>query len=521
MTQSTLSVRARLSIAFGSLAVLVLIVSGIAAYSLKDITSRLNDFSEGAALASHIESAVGRRAIAARNLVLIPASEDPAHEHQQVIESHQEATEHLAELQAWVTRSAHLSETERQLVRNIADIEARYGPVALAIVKLAMDGEREAAIARMNKDCRPLLAQLIQATTALSAASAQQGLQLREESTQRAQTQQMLLWGVSLFALLYAMTSGWRLTRSINRPLQHAVAVANQIANGQLNNAVHIEREDETGLLLKALERMQHSLASTVRSVRQGANNVATASSEIAQGTLDLSSRTEGQASALAETASAMAQLGGTVNHNASSAAQANQLAQQASNVAQQGGATVAQVIGTMNDISQSSRKIVDIIAVIDGIAFQTNILALNAAVEAARAGEQGRGFAVVAGEVRTLAQRSAAAAREIKQLITDSVERVEQGTTLVNQAGTTMDEVVTSIRRVSDIVAEISAASREQSAGVTQVGMAVTHMDTTTQQNAALVEEMSAATASLNTQAQELVQAVAVFQLERGHSAG
>ena len=514
MSLSTLSVRTRLSVAFGSLAVLVLIVSGIAAYSLNDITSRLNDFSEGAALASHIESAVDRRAIAARNLVLIPASEDPTQEHRKVTQAHEDATQRLAQLQAWVTRSAHMTEAERQLVRDIAEVEARYGPVALAIVKLALEGEREAAIARMNEDCRPLLAQLMQATNAFSAASAQRGQQLREESAQRADTQKMLLWGASLFALLYAVSSGWRLIRSINRPLQHAVAVANQIASGQLNNPVHIEREDETGLVLKALERMQHSLASTVRSVRQGAHNVATASAEIAQGTLDLSSRTEGQASALEETASAMAELDGTVNHNASSAAQANQLAQQASNVAQQGGATVTQVIGTMNDISQSSRKIVDIIAVIDGIAFQTNILALNAAVEAARAGEQGRGFAVVAGEVRTLAQRSAAAAREIKQLIIDSVERVEQGTTLVNQAGTTMDEVVTSIRRVSDIVAEISAATREQSAGVSQVGKAVTHMDATTQQNAALVEEMSAATANLNVQAQELVHAVAVFDL-------
>jgi methyl-accepting chemotaxis protein len=262
------------------------------------------------------------------------------------------------------------------------------------------------------------------------------------------------------------------------------------------------------------MEAMTQSLVSVVSNVRQGSEGVATASAEIAQGNNDLSARTEQQASALEQTAASMEELGSTVRQNADSARTANQLAVSASTIAVEGGNVVGQVVETMRDINTSSRKISDIIQVIDGIAFQTNILALNAAVEAARAGEQGRGFAVVASEVRSLAGRSADAAKEIKSLIVASVERVEHGTALVDRAGTTMTEVVNSIKRVTDIVGEISAASNEQALGVAQVGEAVTQMDQTTQQNAALVEEMAAAASSLKSQAQELVQTVAVFQL-------
>ena len=271
------------------------------------------------------------------------------------------------------------------------------------------------------------------------------------------------------------------------------------------------------GQLLQALLQMRDNLARVVSGVRGYAEGVSTASAEIAQGNHDLSSRTESQASALEETAASMEQLNATVRQNADSAQQASQLAASASTVAVQGGEVVAQVVDTMHGINESSRKIADIIGVIDGIAFQTNILALNAAVEAARAGEQGRGFAVVASEVRSLAGRSAEAAKEIKQLITDSVQRVEQGSQLADKAGSTMTEVVGAIRRVTDIMGEISAASREQSSGVAQVGEAVTQMDQATQQNAALVEESSAAASSLSQQAGDLVQAVAVFKLA-GH---
>lgn len=316
-------------------------------------------------------------------------------------------------------------------------------------------------------------------------------------------------------AVAIAIAAAVWIIRSIQRPLHSAMEVANQVAEGDLTAKIDVRNQDELGLLLAALQRMQASLVQTVHNVRTGAEGVASASHQIAMGNADLSSRTEEQASALEQTAASMEELGSTVRQNADNARQANQLALNASSVALQGGEVVGQVVDTMRGINESSRKIADIIGVIDSIAFQTNILALNAAVEAARAGEQGRGFAVVAGEVRNLAQRSAEAAKEIKSLITDSVERVEQGSMLVDKAGSTMSEVVTSIRRVTDIVGEISAASSEQSQGVAQVGEAVTQMDQTTQQNAALVEESAAAADSLRKQAQDLVDAVAVFKLD------
>mgnify|MGYP000933765596 CR=1 FL=1 len=310
----------------------------------------------------------------------------------------------------------------------------------------------------------------------------------------------------------------WIIPRSVTLPVRQAVSMAQRIADGDLGHPVVVQGKDELAQLLHSLEVMRSKLASVVTKVRQGSESVATASAEIAQGNHDLSSRTEHQASALEETAASMEELGSTVKQNADAARQANQLAQSASTVAVQGGEVVAQVVDTMKGINESSRKIADIISVIDGIAFQTNILALNAAVEAARAGEQGRGFAVVASEVRSLAGRSAEAAKEIKNLIGASVERVEHGSALVDRAGTTMTEVVNSIRRVTDIMGEISVASNEQSLGVSQVGEAVGQMDQTTQQNAALVEQMAAAASSLKSQANDLVQVVAAFKLGAGN---
>ncbi|MCU1500182.1 MAG: methyl-accepting chemotaxis protein [Acidimicrobiales bacterium] len=327
----------------------------------------------------------------------------------------------------------------------------------------------------------------------------------------------MWLAVLGVLAIALGAVLALSLTRSITRPLASAVTAANEFADGDLTVEMRVEGRDETAQLLHAMERMRQNLAHVVANVRQGSESVATASAQIAQGNNDLSARTEQQASALEQTAASMEQLGSTVKQNAGSAGQANQLAMTASTVAVRGGAVVGQVVETMKGINESSRKISDIISVIDGIAFQTNILALNAAVEAARAGEQGRGFAVVASEVRSLAGRSAQAAKEIKSLISASVERVVQGTALVDQAGTTMTEVVDAIRRVTDIMGEISVASRQQSAGVSQVGEAVTQMDQATQQNAALVEQMAAAASSLRSQAQELVQVVAVFKLTGG----
>ena len=382
---------------------------------------------------------------------------------------------------------------------------------------LAQKGQKDEAIKLLEEKLRP--AQLDYQKTLREQVEFQAQLTTeagREaDSAASALQRDVLIAGVAAIAV--AIFLAFAIIRSITRPLAQAVQAADRVAAGDLSGDIVVQSQDETGQLLSALQRMQQSLVTTVTTVRGNAESVASASAQIASGNNDLSARTEQQASALEETAASMEELGSTVRQNADNARQANQLALSASTVAVQGGDVVAEVVETMKGINASSSKIADIISVIDGIAFQTNILALNAAVEAARAGEQGRGFAVVAGEVRSLAQRSAEAAKEIKSLITASVERVEQGTLLVDKAGATMTEVVASIRRVTDIMGEISAASSEQSAGVGQVGEAVTQMDQATQQNAALVEEMAAAASSLNSQAGELVNAVAVFRLAAG----
>ncbi|GAB3467419.1 methyl-accepting chemotaxis protein [Massilia terrae] len=322
------------------------------------------------------------------------------------------------------------------------------------------------------------------------------------------------LSGMAL-GLVLAAVVGTMLVRGIVRPLEEAVRIAHAVAQGDLTQQIEVRSKDETGRLMQALQEMTQGLARIVSHVRGGTDTIATAAGQIAAGNLDLSSRTEQQAAALEQTASSMEELTSTVQQNAENARQANVLAVSASEVAGKGGEVVAEVVDTMGAINESAKKIVDIIAVIDGIAFQTNILALNAAVEAARAGEQGRGFAVVAGEVRSLAQRSASAAKEIKSLIDDSVDKVQAGTMLVDQAGATMAEIVQSVSRVTDIMAEITAASQEQTSGIEQVNTAVTQMDQTTQQNAALVEEASAAAQQLREEADGLARAVGTFQID------
>jgi methyl-accepting chemotaxis protein-1 (serine sensor receptor) len=315
--------------------------------------------------------------------------------------------------------------------------------------------------------------------------------------------------------LLAALGSYFSLRRSIGSPLTEALGHFEAIASGDLGRQVNVRSRDEMGQLLKGVANMQKSLIHTVRSVRSGSESIATATRQIAAGNIDLSSRTEEQASALQETATSMDHLTGTVKNNAENARQASQLAADASEIATRGNAVVCEVVSTMGDINQSSAKIANIIAIIEGIAFQTNILALNAAVEAARAGEEGRGFAVVAGEVRSLAQRSAAAAKEIKELIETSVERVQSGSVLVDEAGRTMSEIIGAIRRVTDIMGEIAVASEEQSSGIDQIARAVTQMDEVTQQNAALVEQAAAAAQSLQDQAQALNRAVSIFSTD------
>jgi methyl-accepting chemotaxis protein len=416
----------------------------------------------------------------------------------------------------WAKFSATpMSDANRTAASAYWDLQTKYLRDAIEpTLKALQDNDLFSTSAMMRDKARPMFEVMRERSNALMQHMVEGTHQDYESSRRRNQVIRSVSVASIVGGLLVAAVLGFNLMRGITVPLGHAVSLANAVAAGNLSQTIPQAGSDEISALMRALARMQDGLVGVVSSVRKGAHGVATACTEIAQGNHDLSTRTEHQASALEETAASMEELNSTVSHNADSAREANQLALRASSIATEGGEVVGQVVKTMHGINDSSRKIADIISVIDGIAFQTNILALNAAVEAARAGEQGRGFAVVASEVRSLAGRSAEAAKEIKNLIGESVARVEQGSVLVDKAGSTMTEVVASIRRVADIVGEISSASSEQSAGVAQIGGAITQMDRVTQQNAALVEEMAAAASSLQNQAQDLVGSVSVFTL-------
>ncbi len=432
---------------------------------------------------------------------------------------------YITELRTGIDKSAKtLAETEtrlrtliqeeksKQLLDTMSKQLAQYTVLSSDLLKRKLAGEY---VVNDAKDIlKPMALGMLSAMQAFDEHLTSRLVSSQAETVALANRSQLTLAMGATVAVVLGILFALMATRSITRPLQSAATTATAIMQGDLASPVPVAGTDEAGQMLQALSAMQGHLAGIVQRVRQNAQLVSSASAEIAQGNQDLSDRTERQANALQQTTTSMVELSATVSQNADSARQANQLAMSASTVAIQGGEVVGQVVETMKGISESSKKIADIIGVIDGIAFQTNILALNAAVEAARAGEQGRGFAVVASEVRSLAGRSADAAKEIKNLIQASVQRVEQGGQQVNQAGATMKEVVASIQRVTDLVGEISAASSEQSSGVAQVGNAITQMDKTTQQNAALVEEMAAAASGLNAQARELVHTVAVFQL-------
>ncbi|WP_121453983.1 methyl-accepting chemotaxis protein [Acidovorax sp. 106] len=411
--------------------------------------------------------------------------------------------------------NTQLTPEEKRLADGYAEKRAAYVRQGLTPAVAALkSGDRDTAQKIYLEQISPLSMEMQKFADLLFQLQVDEAKAVYDAQVSRFHTFQWISTASIVLSIGLIVALGWAIISSVRSSMQQAQEAVNAAARGDLTYPIAVQGRDEVGELMQALAAMQSNLASVVATVRSGADGVATASSEIAQGNSDLSSRTEQQASALEETAASMEELASTVKQNADSARQANQLAVNASTVAVQGGDVVGQVVNTMKVINESSKKIADIISVIDGIAFQTNILALNAAVEAARAGEQGRGFAVVASEVRNLAQRSASAAKDIKILIDNSVTEVARGTTLADQAGTTMTEVVLAIRRVTDLIAEVSAASNEQSQGVAQVGEAVSQMDQVTQQNAALVEESAAAANSLSTQAQQLQQAVAVFKL-------
>jgi len=408
-----------------------------------------------------------------------------------------------------------LTEQQKKLMADVGTTRANSLSTREEVIKLKRAGDKAASTLYDQRFIPALQAYQASVQSFLSSYDGEQK-EWHAGVLKHAEKSMMLSMLLGLPFAAFAVWMNITLARSIVLPLGEAVKIADRVADGDLSAKIDVTSRDETGRLLAALKRMNENLAHIVTDVRAGTEAIATASREIAAGNQDLSQRTEAQASSLEETASSMEQLTGTVKQNADNARRASQLAASASTIAVQGGTVVTDVVRTMGGITESSKRIADIIGVIDGIAFQTNILALNAAVEAARAGEQGRGFAVVASEVRNLAQRSAAAAKEIKALIEDSVGKVESGAALVDQAGTTMSEIVDSIKRVTDIMAEITAASQEQSSGIEEVNQAVNQMDQATQQNAALVEEAAAAAESLQDQAQHLAQAVAVFKLEQ-----
>ncbi|WP_421953483.1 methyl-accepting chemotaxis protein [Polaromonas sp.] len=514
MSFANLKIGTRLGSAFALILVILAAVMGLGLSSMSHIEDRLNlivdEYNVKSFAANEMVDNFRDISLIASTIVLL---EDEAGMREQN-DKLKVAREKYGKAKT-VLLGIRMNEKEKEIVEKLDQAIKAGAPLVNKVVELGLQNKTAEAVPILMNESAPATRRAI---AVLDELVAYERLQIQDASAQskteyaRAQLLMLLLGG---FAIALGAFVAWSITRSITGPIRAAVKVAQTVAAGDLSSRIEASSQDETGQLMQALKAMNDSLSKVVGEVRQGTDTIATASSQIASGNQDLSSRTEEQASSLEETAASMEELTSTVKQNADNARQANQLAVSASNVAVRGGSVVSQVVDTMGSINASSRKIVDIIGVIDGIAFQTNILALNAAVEAARAGEQGRGFAVVAAEVRNLAQRSAAAAKEIKTLIGDSVDKVEEGSKQVAEAGKTMDEIVDSVKRVTDIMAEITAASQEQTSGIEQINQAITQMDQVTQQNAALVEEAAAAAASLQEQASGLSQVVSVFKLD------
>lgn len=516
-----LTIRTQLGVAFGLMICFLVLSSWMGYQSTKAMHADMAGFVHGSnaryTLAEELQAAVFKRAVHARNLVNAANASDKDQEFALVVAANKQVG---AKLAALTQRMQDADETPRgrALVEDIAKVEAKYEPVALAVVDLGMKGQREQAIEKINLECRPLLVALVSKSEEYAAYATQRSQMMVTEADASFHRNLQLLAGIALVALLSAFLMAAAMIRYLGKALgaepSELRATAESVAHGDLTCKEQFARAP-AGSVLAYMAAMQGSLVEIVGRVRSASGNLATGVQQIAAGGMDLSQRTEEQASALEETAATMEELNGAARKSAEGAQAANELASNASVVAERGGAQVAQVVVTMQGISASSRRIGEITSVIDGIAFQTNILALNAAVEAARAGEQGRGFAVVASEVRHLAQRSAEAAKEIKQLIHDSVLQVSSGTNLVTEAGATIRDVVDVVQRVGHMVESISQASAEQERAIAQIGEAVTQLDQTTQQNAALVEESAAASQNLQLQTRELVETVSVFKLD------
>ena len=517
---NNIKITVRLAVLVGALTALLIVLGAVGLWSTAQSNEALHTVYEDRTIPTAQLASVNRQNL--RNRVALSyAVMDPKPDNVAGVLKQMDGNLAIIDKDWKAYAATRLTVEEARLAK---DFEESYARLLNEGVRPAMEALRQNNVDRVRElmldKIRPLNTPVANALDALIKLQSEEAQKEYKAAEQRYESTRNLSVAAIVVVAILANLAGFTLGRAIATSMRQAIEAARAVAKGDLTHPINVRGKDEVAELLAELRKMQQGLSDVVAKVRQGSDSVSMASSEIAHGNQDLSSRTESQASALQQTAASMEELSSTVKQNADNARQANQLAQSASSVAAQGGEVVQQVVQTMQGISESSRKIADIINVIDGIAFQTNILALNAAVEAARAGEQGKGFAVVAGEVRNLASRSAEAAKEIKTLINDSVGRVELGTRQVDEAGSRMQEIVASIRRVNDIMGEISAASAEQSAGVSQVGDAVTQMDQATQQNAALVEEMAAAAASLRGQAHELVQTVAAFRIQ-GDGAG